>query len=173
MNITPKIIITDTNIITDLSNAEILLKFVNLDNVYISDIIMNDEINNKTGNIDIIKKLKVLPINSYELAEISRLSKDNKELSIYDLSNFVLARDYDGIIATGDKKLREYSLDNGIPVIRTLSIIELMCANNFIDYSDAINGCLLLEMYENTRIPNRYIDDLIDKFMLALMVTYS
>ena len=37
MNITRKIIITDTNIITDLNNANVLDKFVKLDNVYISD----------------------------------------------------------------------------------------------------------------------------------------
>lgn len=33
MSITKKIIITDTNIITDLFNANILEEFINLDNV--------------------------------------------------------------------------------------------------------------------------------------------
>ena len=56
MTITTKIIITDTNIITDLSNANILDKFVMLDNVYISDMVKNDEVNYDTGNIDIIQK---------------------------------------------------------------------------------------------------------------------
>ena len=45
MNITPKIIITDTNIITDLNNAGILEEYIKLDNVYISDMVKNDEIN--------------------------------------------------------------------------------------------------------------------------------
>ena len=35
MNITEKIIITDTNIITDLNNAGVLGKFIELDNVYV------------------------------------------------------------------------------------------------------------------------------------------
>ena len=39
MNLTEKIIITDTNIITDLFNANLLEKFSLLDNVYILDII--------------------------------------------------------------------------------------------------------------------------------------
>lgn len=43
MNITTKIIITDTNIITDLNNANILKKFISIDNVYISDMIKIDE----------------------------------------------------------------------------------------------------------------------------------
>ena len=47
MNITKKIIITDTNIITDLDNANILEYFVKLDNVYITDIVKNDELINE------------------------------------------------------------------------------------------------------------------------------
>ena len=39
MNIEKKIIITDTNIITDLYIANVLIEFINLDNVYISDVI--------------------------------------------------------------------------------------------------------------------------------------
>ena len=60
MNITSKIIITDTNIITDLNNAGILDKFVKLDNVYISDMVKNDEIKNSTGNLEIIHKFKTI-----------------------------------------------------------------------------------------------------------------
>ena len=60
MNITTKIIITDTNIITDLNNANILEEFINIDNVYISDMVKNDEINSKTGNVKIINKFKII-----------------------------------------------------------------------------------------------------------------
>ena len=56
MNITKKIIITDTNIITDLSDANVLLEFIMLDNVYICDMIKVNEINEQTGNIEIINK---------------------------------------------------------------------------------------------------------------------
>ena len=87
MTISKKIIITDTNIITDLSHAELLDKFVLLDNVYISDLIKNDEINFQTGNLDIINKFKVLPLNSTEILELNVLSKEEKNLSLYDLSN--------------------------------------------------------------------------------------
>lgn len=64
MSITTKIIITDTNIITDLSNANILDKFVKLDNVYISDIVKRDEINSSTGNVNEIKKFKTINATS-------------------------------------------------------------------------------------------------------------
>ena len=60
MNISTKIIITDTNIITDLNNANILQEFIDMDNVYISDMIKNDEINSKSNrsNIDTINGSK-------------------------------------------------------------------------------------------------------------------
>ena len=41
MNTTAKIIITDTNVITDLNNAGLLEKFIALANVYVSDLVMN------------------------------------------------------------------------------------------------------------------------------------
>ena len=78
MNITTKIIITDTNIITDLNNAKILDKFINLDNVFISDMIKNDEINSKTGNVALISKFKVISATPMQLIEISKLSRIEK-----------------------------------------------------------------------------------------------
>ena len=90
MTITTKIIITDTNIITDLSNANILDKFVKLDNVYISDMVKRDEINSNTGNINIIKKLKTIPATSEEINEMVNISKIVSGLSPYDIINFII-----------------------------------------------------------------------------------
>lgn len=126
MNITKKIIITDTNIITDLDNANILEYFVKLDNVYITDIVKNDELNDKTGNLKIINKFKVINIDLNQIKEIARLSKYEHHLSTYDLINFIVARDLNGILATGDNRLKIYSEKNGVKVIRTLKIIKLL-----------------------------------------------
>ncbi len=106
MNITTKIIITDTNIITDLNNANILEHFINLENIFISDMIKNDEINTKTGNLNIIKNMKVVSASIEQLEEVNRLSQIEKKLSTYDLLNFVLAKDNDYILATGDNRLK-------------------------------------------------------------------
>ena len=75
-NITQKIIITDTNIITDLNTANILDKFVNLSNVYISDMAKNDEINSNTGNVNIINKLKTISATTEQIVEIFQISKE-------------------------------------------------------------------------------------------------
>lgn len=162
MNITSKIIITDTSIITDLNNANILKEFVELDNVYISDIIKRDEINSKTCNPNIIDKFKTIETTSSEFLEATKLNMIEKKLSLYDILNFLIARDNDCILATGDNRLKKYSEKNGVEVYRTLKIIKLMVEKNIINYETAIKACNLLKDCPTTRIPQNEIDNLIN-----------
>lgn len=132
MNITTQMIITDTNIITDLDVAEILDEYISLDNVYISDMIKNDEINSKTGNVPLINKFKVVDSSINQLMNVIELQQHEHKLSMMDLLNYVIAKDKNFIIATGDNKLKEYCEHNNIKVIRTLYIIKEMKETNVI-----------------------------------------
>ena len=170
MSITEKIIVTDTNIIKDLNNANILDKFVGLDNVYISDLVKNDEVNFKTGNLEIINKFKTLKITEEQLIEVSTLASKESKLSIYDVINYILARDNDGVLATGDDRLRKYSLENGVKVIRTLKIIRLLKEKNIISCREAIKACILLKKCKKTRIPEEDINNLIEEFKTELVI---
>jgi len=163
MNITTKIIITDTNIITDLNNANILEEFINIDNVYISDMVKNDEINSKTCNVKLINKFKVISATATQLIEVNNLSYIEKKLSTYDLLNFIIARDNNCILATGDNRLKKYSENNSIEVFRTLKIIKLMKDNNIISCQKAIDACNLLKQCPTTRIPETDINNLINE----------
>lgn len=164
MNITTKIIITDTNIITDLSNANVLDKFAKLDNVYISDMVKNDEINSNTGNINIINKFKTIGATSEQISEIFQISQKINGLSQYDIINYIIARDNNAILATGDQKLKNFSENNGVNVIRTLKIIKLMKNKNIISKDEAINSCIILKENKHTRIPKEDIDNMIKEF---------
>ncbi len=164
MNIAQKIIITDTNIITDLSNANILGKFVSLDNVYISDVIKSDEINSDTGNKSIIDKFKTLSATPEQIIEMMEISKLNRKLSKYDALNYIISRDNNGILATGDKRLKDFSELNGIEVIRTLRIIQLMVENKIISKDEAINACTLLLNNKSTRIPKGDLEKVIKQY---------
>lgn len=163
MNIIAKIIITDTNIITDLNNANILEEFIDMDNVYISDMVKNDEINSKTGNVKLINRFKIISATATQLLEVNNLSYIEKKLSTYDLLNFVIARDNNCILATGDNRLKKYSENNGIEVFRTLKIIKLMKDNNIISYRKALAACNLLKQCATTRIPEIDINNLISE----------
>ena len=125
--------------------------------------VKNDEINEKTGNVKLIKKIKVMRVTATQLIEVNNLSKIKKKLSTYDLINFVIARDNNCILATGDNRLKKYSENNGIEVLRTLKIIKLMKDNNIISYRKAINACNLLKQCPSTRIPEIYINNLINE----------
>lgn len=163
MSIKERIIVTDTNIITDLSNANVLEEFILLDNVYISDMVKSDEINYKTCNCESIDRLKTISLNAEQLKEVYNLSTIESGLSPYDLISYVIARDNNYILATGDNRLRNYSLSNGVSVIRTLKIIELMAKEKIISNKKAIDACNLLKMNPSTRIPINYINNLINK----------
>lgn len=163
MNITKKIIITDTNIITDLCTAKILKEFVQLDNVYISDLVKRDEINSKTCDINQIKNIKIIASNELELIETIEIAKQKKKLSIYDILNYVIARNNNAILATGDNKLKNYAEKNGVEVIRILKIIKLMKQKKIISTKKAISACLLLKANTFTRVPDVYINELINE----------
>ena len=109
MNLTEKIIITDTNVITDLFNADLLEMFSLLNNVYILDIIKESEINSKTCNMELINKIKVIHATSNQILEMEKLAIENKKLSPQDLINYVVAKDNNYILATGDNRLKIFS----------------------------------------------------------------
>lgn len=93
--------------------------------------------------------------------EVTQLSYTEKKLSTYDLLNFILARDNKCILATGDNRLKNYSNNSGVNVIRTLKIIKLMKDNNIISCRKALNACNLLKKCPTTRIPEININNLI------------
>ena len=97
------------NIITDLNNANILKQFVELDNVYIGDLLKHDEINNYTADTSIVDKLKVMNATNKDLAEISIVRRERPKLSTYDALNYILAKNNNCILATGDNELKKYS----------------------------------------------------------------
>ena len=123
--------------------------------------VKNDEINSKTGNVKLIDKFKVISATPTQLVEVSNLSVTEKKLSAYDLLNYVIARDNNCILATGDNRLKNYSEKNGVEVFRTLKIIKLMKEHNVISCRKAVDACYLLKQCSTTRIPEEDIDNLI------------
>lgn len=157
MNITKKIIVTDTNIITDLFNCKLLDDFIVLDNVYVSDIVKRDEFNEKTASFEIISKIKCLELSENDLEEVMKLRINNQKLSSYDLASYVIAKKHGALLATGDNKLRQFSIENGLEVIRTLKIIELLYLKNVISKEKLLEALDLLINNDKTRIPKNEI----------------
>lgn len=164
MNFCIKIVVTDTNIITDLDNAEILDIFIKLDNVYMCDVVKNDELNDKTISNSRLLDIKCLSLDEKMLEEVLDFKKSIRKLSFYDIANYVIAKYNNGILATGDEKLRRFATENGVEVIRTLKIIELLYTNKLITKEKFIKALELLEENDKTRIPKEEIEKLKVKF---------
>ena len=72
------------------------------------------------------------------------------------------------MLATGDQKLKNFALANGVEVIRTLRIIRLMNLNNIISSKETIKACQLLKTNEKTRIPLDEIEKIINELKIKL-----
>ena len=73
--------------------------------------VLNDEVNDKTGDVELIKTFKVITSTPEQLIKMTELSKQRGKLSTYDLINYVIAKENDYILATGDNNLRKYALN--------------------------------------------------------------
>lgn len=164
MSIYTKIVIIDTNIITDLDNCQLLDIFIKLDNVYMCDLVKNDEINEKTTSKNVFTFIKCLSLDENMFEEVIKLSMIHRKLSFYDLANYVIAKNYNGILATGDERLRRFVIENGIEVIRTLKIIETLFENKIINKEKLLHSLDLLLENEKTRIPKEDIKKLKEKY---------
>lgn len=165
MNLLDNIVITDTNIITDLFTASLLEKFIWLDSVFVVDLLAYDEFNEKTGNIEQISKIKLINANSNDVVNALNISAIQNKLSFYDSINFVLAKRLNAVLATGDKRLGIFATENGVQVIRTLKIIELMYEYKLILLNEMVSGLIKLLNDSYTRIPRNEILKLINKYI--------
>ena len=111
-----------------------------------------------------ISKFKTISTTSEQINEIFKISHVTSGLSQYDIINYIIARDNNAILATGDRKLKDFSESNGVEVIRTLKIIRLMYENDIISNQDVVNACIRLKTNKSTRIPINNIDDMINEF---------
>ena len=114
--------------------------------------------------------MKTVEASALELLEMQRLSYLERRLSYYDLINFIIARDHEYILATGDNLLKKYAEDHGVEVIRTLKIIQLMVCSQIISYEEGIHACQLLLDAPSTRIPRQKIIEVLEEFQKEAVV---
>lgn len=161
LNIQNKIILSDTNIITDLYVCDLLEDFISLDNVYVCDLVKLNEFNSSTCDKNLYDKIKTISTTSEENIESFYLSNVKRKISHFDFLNFVVARNRGYILATGDKRLRDFALLHNVEVIRTLTIIKFMYENKIITKKKSLNACNILIKNNNTFIPKEEINKLI------------
>jgi len=155
------VLVTDTNIWIDLRNGGLYSEIFRLPCQFVTPDFAKTEFTRFPWD-----ELEERGLNFFELGpsliqEIIDLRPAYSRLSIVDLSAFVLAKDLEAILITGDRGLRELAKRNNIEVHGVLWIIDNLVCNQIIKGAFACD-CLNLIIEKGARLPKdeceKYLD---------------
>lgn len=136
----PSVLVTDTNIWIDLENGCILAEVFGLPYQFlISDFAIRELVRPKW------QMLQALGLQSRELGpaliqELAILRTANRALSATDLAAFLIARSSGATLLTGDWRLNDLALKNGIRVHGVLWLLDEMVGLQVITQEQAANA---------------------------------
>lgn len=163
-----KIIINDANILIDLIKLELINPFFRLEKIkYVTTDFVFEELyeEQKQQLHSFIQagQLEIINSSGEELIEISKIASSSNGLSIQDCSVYYFASKLQGILLTGDGKLRKFSTKKGIEVHGIIYLFDEFLSNHIIDYQTAIKKIELLLSF-NTRLPKKEIEKQIEEW---------
>jgi len=155
-----RIIVNDTNILIDLANLNLLDYFLKLEfEFHTNDFIINEltdtEQKEKIEKIINDKQLIVAETKSEEYTAIIELQ--TKNLSFEDCSIWYYAQKVNGILLTGDARLRKTVEKSGIEVRGILFIFDKLVECNIIDTHTAVEKLKELISF-NHRLPKTEVE---------------
>lgn len=152
-----QIVINDANILIDLAKLELLEKFSQLNfELYSTDFVI-EELNSDQRLLvdDLIynNKLTVIETESYsDFIDISTLLENSTGLSFEDCSVWYYSKKMNGILLTGDGKLRKQARNDNVEVKGIIYIFDQLIVQSLIDYATAVTKMKeLLQL--NVRLP--------------------
>jgi rRNA-processing protein FCF1 len=152
-----KVIINDANILIDLVHLNLLEVFIQLEfDLKITDFVF-DELNEgqkELINIHIVTEQIQLIITEEEddFQSIVTILNNSSGLSFEDCSVWHYANKLNGILLSGDGKLRKQATANGINVKGILFVFDQLLIHNLISFEFAITK--IEQLYEiNPRLP--------------------
>lgn len=163
-----RVIVNDANILIDLLRLDLIQVFCSLDKhkLVTTDFvfqelldeqkdILNTYINN--GSFTIIES------TDQDVTDILTLYTSTKGLSFEDCSVWFHAKKCEGILLTGDAKLRKQSTSDGVEVRGILFIFDELLISELITFELAIEK--LQELYAfNNRLPQSAKNDRLEKW---------
>ncbi len=170
-----QIIISDANVFIDLLQVGLLEAFFALTfsdcEIWTTDFVYREVKN--VGKVHVLEKfkkngkLKVASFNSTELGEIIGLKNSSaNNTSIADASVWYYAKKTDGILLTGDKKLRKEATKDGIRVFGIIFVWERMLECGIVSSKEAADNLEAL-IGENPRLPKQICEQRISAWRSA------
>ncbi len=152
-----RIIINDANILIDLVHLDLMNEFIQLDLELKTTDFVFEELNEDQKVIieEYINSEHIELITTEEeedFESITAILENSSGLSFEDCSVWHYANKLNGILLSGDGKLRKQAIANGISVKGILYIFDQLLANELISFDYAIKK--LEQLYEiNPRLP--------------------
>lgn len=155
-----KIVISDTNIIIDLLNTDLLEYFLKLRiEVHTTDFVLVELYDEQIKILD--KKIEeeqliIDKANEDDIDEIIKLQSEKTTLSINDISVFYFAKKHEAMILTGDKSFRKYAEENEIEVRGILWVFDELLNNELLNKNTLADKLRTL-MKTNKRLPSNEV----------------
>lgn len=160
-----KIVVNDTNVFIDLHDVGLLEQFFHLPwEVHTTDFVMLELLNE--GQKDTVTayerdgSLHVATFEFEEIIEIDNLHKkviDKTNLSLTDCSVWYYAKQNNYTLLTGDRKLRNSAVNEGVEVRGIIYVFDELVANGIMTPSSAAEKLVFLKSI-NPRLPDSEIE---------------
>lgn len=160
-----KIVVNDTNVFIDLLVVGLLEQFFLLPwEVHTTDFVMQELL--KEGQKDAVATYKnngYLHIATFEFQEVVKIFKlhesivNKTNLSIIDCSVWYYAKQNNYMLLTGDRKLRNLALNEGIEVRGIIYVFDELVSNGILPAGLAAQKLALLKSI-NPRLPESEIE---------------
>jgi len=133
--------VTDASILFDVVNGGIVHEMFQLPSLFItSDLIADIELKNPPFTEFHREGLRKKELSKSQDTALNEIRKSHKNLSIYDISAFVLARDQKVILLTGDEALRHFAKSQNVEVHGIIWILDQLIKHKIITKADAIQA---------------------------------
>jgi rRNA-processing protein FCF1 len=163
-----KIIITDSSVFFDIIKIQALPEFFALDfEICTTDFVINEILESEQKEqIEMFirsHQLTVFVLSANEIEEIENFKTKRFFKTLIDRTVLWKAKQLKCPLLTGDAKLRNESIDQGISVHGSLWVIQMMVEQKVIKTESSV---VLLEKLKsvNDRLPLEEIDNLIKKY---------
>jgi len=158
-----KLHINDANILMDIVKLDLTASFLALNfELYTTDFVFA-EMEQKQQEELLSEQLIRIGANEADMQAIFSLSEQHVGLSFEDCSTWYFAQKMNGILVTGDGKLRKKAKASGVEVRGMIYIIEQIKVQGLLSVADCVEKLRLLKRL-NDRLPITEIEDRIQNW---------
>jgi len=130
--------VTDAGILFDVFHGGIVHEMFHLPIIFVtSDLIADRELINPPFSLFEGAGLRKKDLSGPQTKALIRIRRDHKNLSVSDISAFLLARDLKTILLTGDDALRTFATSAGVVVHGILWILDELIREDIITQLEA------------------------------------